>query len=410
MPSRRLAWLVAIAGSLTMTVSYVDRTTLGVLAPTVTQALHISETAYGVLSSAFSVAYLVAVPISGWWIDYAGARRGLVASVLIWSGIAAAHALAPGFGVLLALRIALGVAEGPSFPGAAQTVSRILPPADRSRGFGILFTGSSVGSMLAPPIASALYAHLGWRLAFLGTTAVGLLWLPLWIVLTRSAGVRAVLDTDAAASPEKRPALGQILWNSAMLRALAGILAVAPVLGFAAVWGAKYLVRVHSVPQAAVGNYLWLPPLVADLAAVLFGDLAARQSRGGAPPRALHAVAVLLTASTVGLLWTSTPWQVTACFCASWAGGIAVYTLVTSDLLARMPPARASFAAGILTGAQSLALIVAHPLIGHAVDAYGGYKVPVVALAVWVFPGSLVWWAWRPSPASPSAIAKPATV
>jgi hypothetical protein len=38
----------------------------------------------------------------------------------------------PGFAVLFMLRIALGVAEGPSF-GAAQTVQRVLPPADRPR-------------------------------------------------------------------------------------------------------------------------------------------------------------------------------------------------------------------------------------------------------------------------------------
>src|SRR5262245_5376900 len=121
---------------LTMTVSYADRNALAALAPTVINALGMTDVEYGWLGSAFAFAYLIGTPVGGWWIDRVGARRGLVASVLAWSAVAALHALVPGFGVLFALRIALGLTEGPSFPGAAQTMQRVLPPEDRPRGFG----------------------------------------------------------------------------------------------------------------------------------------------------------------------------------------------------------------------------------------------------------------------------------
>src|SRR5258708_33701096 len=110
-----------------MAISYVDRQTLAVLAPTVTKALHIDDAQYGWLASAFSIAYLVAAPIAGKVIGVVGARRGLLAAVLAWSLVAALHAVVPGFGVLFALRIALGGAGSPSFPGATQTVQRALP-------------------------------------------------------------------------------------------------------------------------------------------------------------------------------------------------------------------------------------------------------------------------------------------
>jgi len=133
-----MAWLVAVVATLTMTVSYADRLTLSVLAPAVTKELEISEEAYGWLGSAFAMAYLFGTPFAGWWIDRAGARRGLVASVLAWSAVAALHAIVPGFGVLFMLRLALGITEGPGFPGASQTVQRIRsracrPAACRSR-------------------------------------------------------------------------------------------------------------------------------------------------------------------------------------------------------------------------------------------------------------------------------------
>jgi ACS family hexuronate transporter-like MFS transporter len=381
-----------------MTVSYVDRATLAILAPSVTRALGISETAYGSLVSAFSMAYLLSVPLAGWWIDRAGARRGLVVSVLVWSVVAALHAAVPGFAALLAARIALGIAEGPGFPGGAQTIGRVLPPGDRSRGFGFLISGATFGSMIAAPLASALYDLGGWRFAFLGTAASGVLWIVPWILLTGRADVRPLLDPTPAASPAERPPLGRVLKHPLTLRALAAIFAVTPVTGFVGSWAAKVLARSFAVKQGAMGEYLWLPNLGFDVGAILFGDLATRLPRApGAPPRALHLVAATLTACVALLVVASSPWQATGCFVLCMAGGGAVWTLVTADLLARLPQARASFAAGVLTGALSLANIVAQPLIGHVVDATGRYDGIAIALAVWVVPGSLVWFAWRPA-------------
>src|SRR5687767_5735942 len=125
--SRAQAWTLVIVATSTMMVSYLDRQALAMLSPTVCRALDISDGEYGWLMAAFSLAYLCCAPLAGRLIDRVGARSGLLASVLIWSMVSALHALAPGFAVLLVLRIALGMAESPSFPGAAQTVSRVLP-------------------------------------------------------------------------------------------------------------------------------------------------------------------------------------------------------------------------------------------------------------------------------------------
>ncbi len=153
------AWALALVATFTMSVSYVDRQTLAALAPTVTRELHIDDTHYGFLLSAFSIAYLLGTPIAGRLVDIVGARRGLFGAVLVWSVVAALHALVPSFAVLFTLRIALGLAEAPSFPGAAQTVHRVLPPTERARGLGILFTGSSFGAMLAPKLAAFFNEH-----------------------------------------------------------------------------------------------------------------------------------------------------------------------------------------------------------------------------------------------------------
>jgi ACS family hexuronate transporter-like MFS transporter len=395
--SRQTAWLVAIVATLTMTVSYIDRATLAVLAPTVTKVLDISETEYGWLTSAFSIAYLVATPASGWMIDRIGARRGLVGSILVWTTVAALHAVVPGFGILFALRIALGVAEGPSFPGAAQTMQRILPATDRERGFGVLFTGSSIGGMIAPPLAAFLFGIAGWRLAFVGTALVGLIWIPLWIAITSRRDVRRQLDIVPVERSTEKVRFAELIANPNMIRALIAIFAVAPVFGFALSWGAKFLAREYGVTQTQVGHFLWLPPLMFDVGTIAFGDAASRQRRPpGAPPRLLFAGAMLMAATLALLPFATTPWQAMAIIGVAMAGGGAVYALTTADLLARVPQHAVSFAGGTLAAAQSLALIIANPLVGASIDHWHTYDTAVTVTGLWALPGCIYWLVAKP--------------
>lgn len=398
MLSRRVAWSVALAATFTMTVSYIDRTTFAVLAPSVTAALGISDTAYGWLTSAFNIAYLVGTPLAGRWIDRVGARRGLVWSVLVWSAVAALHAIVPGFAVLFVLRLALGIAEGPSFPGAAQTVQRVLPPNERERGFGVLFTGSSIGGMIAPLLASALFALAGWRFAFVGTAVAGLVWVPIWLWVTSSRDVRAQIDeVPVALGKAQRATFRELVTHPVMVRALCAVFCVAPIAGFSLAFGAKYLAKTFAVTQGQMGQYLWFPPLMFDVGAVLFGDLASRQGRPpGVPPRMLFMLATPLAVSLVLLPYATTPWTALAILGAALLGSGGLYTFVTADLLSRVPPASVSFAGGIMAGAQSLALIVMGPLVGASIDAYGSYDIAATTIGALVIPGTIAWLVWTP--------------
>jgi hypothetical protein len=250
--------------------------------------------------------------------------------------------------------------------------------------------------MIVPPLAALVFRNAGWRVAFLITACAGLVWIPLWIAVTRSPAVRAQLD--AATGPAvPRPAFRELIAHPIVLRALVAIFAVAPVFAFPQTWGAKYLVRAFAVKQGDVGDYLWLPPLVFDVVAIVIGDRASRQRRAeGAPPRMLFAIGATLAVTLAALPLATTPWQSVIILGAAMAGSGAVYALVTADLLARMPAGSVSFAGGILAGAQSLALIIANPLIGRAVDRIGNYDGVALVLAAWVVPGSLIWLRWRP--------------
>lgn len=408
--SRGAAWALALTATLTMAVSYFDRQALAVLAPTITQQLAISEQQYSWVISAFSCAYLVGAPLAGRLIDSVGARRGLLGAVLVWSAVAALHALMPGFAALFALRIALGLSEAPSFPGAAQTVQRALPPAERARGFGVLFTGSSLGAMLAPLIAIRLDQRWGFRVALLGTAVIGLLWVPLWLTVAFTPAARAVLDH---APPADRPAsVLELLRHAAVQRAIAAVVATAPMVALLLNWGAKYLVRDHGLTQVEVGSYLWFPPVLLDIGAVTFGSLASRRATrvrstqegapsgvvDGSPPLALFAMAATLSTLGAAIPLSAGPKSAVLLVGLCLAGTGGVFALLSADLLARVHPSAVSTAGGITAAAQSLAYIVAGPIIGLSVDRTHSYTAILVALGAWVIPGTALWLLWTPPP------------
>jgi len=414
--SRTLAWGLALTATFTMAVSYFDRQALAVLSPVVTRELNFTDEQYGWLLSAFSGAYLVGSPAAGWLIDRVGARRGLLGAVLLWSIVAALHAIAPTYGVLFGLRIALGLTESPSFPGAAQIVHRALPPADQARAFGILFTGSSFGAMAAPPIATFLEARYGFRIAFLGTALVGLIWIPIWLAVAWRPDSRRALDSHRSApaeainasnnSPElptaRAPRPLELLADPAVFRAIAVVLAIAPILSFGLNWSPKFLTSTYGATMSDIGLYLIIPPLFFDVGAVAFGHFASRRMKlagfDGSPPRGLLAMAALLGFSGLLIPFAGSTLGSTLVAGCALAGGGGLFALMTSDMLGRVHPSAVASASGISAAAQSLAYIVANPLIGMTVDRTKSYTLILVALGLWVIPGCALWLLWKPPP------------
>ncbi|MBX3200867.1 MAG: MFS transporter [Labilithrix sp.] len=403
-PTPAAAWAVAAVATLGMSVSYVDRQTLAAIAPSVTRALAIDNTQYGWLLGAFSMAYLVGAPVAGIVVDRLGARRGFAAAVIVWSLVAGAHALAFSFASLFALRVLLGMAEAPSFPAAVQAIRRALPGARRPLAYGLLFTGSSLGAIVAAKLAVGLDATYGFRGAFAGTALLGTLWIPLWLVVTRrferaapaAAGVEAEA-ADLEGPPAPRPSWGAVVTSAPVLRAIVAVVGSAPLMMFVLNWTAKYLVDAWHLPQHDVGSYLVAPPLLFDLGAVGFGALASRRpdpGPGGPTRWRLLVVAMLLAAALALTPLTTSPAAAIALFAIAASGGGGLYVLVTNDMLSRVPIERTSAAGGMTAAAQSLAHVVAGPLVGWTIDRTHGHDAALVALGVAVVPTTLAFIAW----------------
>ncbi len=106
------------------------------------------------------------------------------------------------------------------------------------------------------------------------------------------------------------------------------------------------------------------------------------------------AAAALLSLTMAALPLVHTPWLATFLMTSCLAGGGGIFALLTADMLARVPPSLVSTAGGLTAAAQSLAYVVANPLVGRAVDQTHSYALVLVVLGVIVPPAVATWGAW----------------
>ena len=127
-------WLPTATMLLVSLISYIDRNTLALLAPTILEESSLSAEQYGWIISSFSVAYMLGNPLWCRWLDRYGLRWGMLAAVLFWTAASASHAAVSGFMGFAVARACLGFGEGATFPGGLRTVVQTLPAHLRSRG------------------------------------------------------------------------------------------------------------------------------------------------------------------------------------------------------------------------------------------------------------------------------------
>jgi predicted MFS family arabinose efflux permease len=103
-------------------------------------------------------------------------------------------ALSSSMGVLLVMRVLLGIALGGFWSMAAAVAMRLVPPQRVPRALSIIFSGIAVGTVVSVPLGSYLGGLLGWRSAFWAATAVGGLTFAFqWFTLPRMAPRKAAV-------------------------------------------------------------------------------------------------------------------------------------------------------------------------------------------------------------------------
>jgi ACS family hexuronate transporter-like MFS transporter len=391
----RASWSVAVVAAFALTASYIDRQALSLLAPTVRDALGINHFGYGALTGAFSLAFLIGAPVAGRFVDRLGARSGLALALVVWSVVSGLHGMASSFAALFVLRVALGATAAPSLPGAARAVRRVLPPGSRSTGYSLLFTGSSLGAVLAAPLVISLKMTFGWQLAFVGTSLIGLAWLPIWLLATRGSHSTLRPHGEPRQRAEDVP-WGEIFGERSVQRALVLVFLSAPAVMFVYNWYAQLLVERLYEGQNDIWRYLWAPPLMFEVGAVGAGwIIGERRSEGKS--RALVFLGALLVGALAYVPYVNDALMATVLACVAMVGAGAIHVLATTDMLARVPAHMAMRAGGATASGQALAYVFSAPIVGAVLDRSQSYTPVMYAVGLLALPGAILWVLWPSS-------------
>lgn len=173
--------------------------------------LAVTISSAGSLIAVSGIVVAIGAPLIAAFTSRIDRRAILLTALAIYVVAHAASALAPDFEMVLAARVAIGVAAAIFTPQAAATVGALLPPEKRSAGITMIFIGWSLATVGGMPLGGFIAHTFGWRAAF---AIVALLSAMAFIAvaLTLAQGVRIPsLSSQSWMRVVKSPALMLVL-------------------------------------------------------------------------------------------------------------------------------------------------------------------------------------------------------
>lgn len=161
-------------------VAYLDRTTLSVALPKLSQDLGFAGANFSMTASwaltIFLIGYAFANVLGGFLTRNIDAKRVVVWSFAIWSLATLYVGFTQSLVVLLVCRFVLGVAEGVYWPQQSRIAKAWFAPHERTRANAVVQYYGQFGAMaLGFIILTPLYDAFGWRTMFVVMGLVGVL-------------------------------------------------------------------------------------------------------------------------------------------------------------------------------------------------------------------------------------------
>src|SRR5690606_31044296 len=131
-PRTHFRWVICAMLFFATTVNYLDRQVIGLLKPHLQDELGWTDTQYGRIVFAFSLAYMLGLMAMGRVLDLIGTRRGFSLAATFWSLAAMAHAFVTSWIGFSAARFVLGIFEAANFPAAVKATAEWFPKKERA--------------------------------------------------------------------------------------------------------------------------------------------------------------------------------------------------------------------------------------------------------------------------------------
>ncbi|MRX10319.1 MFS transporter [Pseudoduganella sp. FT25W] len=304
----RVRWMIlAILFAIT-TINYADRATIAIAGPELKKLLGLSPVQMGFVFSAFAWSYVLAQLPGGWLLDRFGSKITYFFSIFLWSvftmlmGTVGFLSGAAAVTTLFILRLLIGAAEAPSFPGNSRIASAWFPTAERGTAAAIFNSAQYFATVLFAPIMGWLVHTFGWESVFFVMGGLGVIMAFIWlktiygpkdhpkanaaeIAYIEAGGALVDLESkDKVAATTKLDTwacIKQLLGNRMLLGVYIGQYCINTLTYFFLTWFPVYLVTERHMTILKAGFVAALPAVAGFLGGVLGGVISDRLIKSG---------------------------------------------------------------------------------------------------------------------------------
>ena len=395
----RIAWLLGFG----VLVNYFDRVNLSVSHDALRATFGISAVTFGYLSGAYNWTYaLCQLPI-GVLLDKFGIRRIGRISTLLWSVATFAAAATPTLSGFFAARFLLGIGEASTFPANAKAMGLWFPPQERSFATSIFDAAAKFASAIGVPLIGVLLLHIGWRLSFVATGLISILYFLLFVAIYRdphedpalSAEESAYINgpqTQSAVSNSGQASLGYLLRQPKIIGMALGFGAYNYVFYLLLTWLPTYLSTALHIDLLHSFLYTGVPWLFATVTDLFLGGLLVDflVQRGFNANRVRKTILIAGTACGLGIIGAANAHS--ALPALLWIslsiGGLAAAAPVGWSILSLITPGSSvGTAGGIINFSNQLSGIAAPIITGYLVASRQSFALAFGVSAIYLLLG-----------------------
>ncbi|MYN30259.1 MFS transporter [Duganella levis] len=304
----RVRWTILAILFAVTTINYADRATIAIAGPELKRLLGLSPVEMGFVFSAFAWSYVLAQLPGGWLLDRFGSKITYFFSIFLWSiftmlmGTVGFLTGAAAVTTLFILRLLIGAAEAPSFPGNSRIASAWFPTSERGTAAAIFNSAQYFATVLFAPIMGWLVHTFGWESVFFVMGGLGVVMAFIWlktvygpkdhpkanaaeIAYIEAGGALVDLESkDKVAATTKLDTwscIKQLLGNRMLLGVYIGQYCINTLTYFFLTWFPVYLVQERHMTILKAGFVAALPAVAGFLGGVLGGVISDRLIKSG---------------------------------------------------------------------------------------------------------------------------------
>jgi len=304
----RTRWMILAMLFAITTINYADRATISIAGPEIKKELGLSAVQMGFIFSAFAWSYVVAQLPGGWLLDRFGSKITYFFSIFLWStftlftGAAGFFAGGAAVAVLFTLRMLVGAAEAPSFPGNSRIASAWFPTHERGLAAAVFNSAQYFATVLFAPIMGWLVHTYGWHSVFYVMGALGIVMAFVWLKAIHGPkehpGINAeelhyiqeggaLVDLESgsrikqAAQVNTLACIKELLSNRMLLGVYIGQYCITTLTYFFLTWFPVYLVQERHMTILKAGFVASLPAIAGFLGGIFGGWLSDRLAKAG---------------------------------------------------------------------------------------------------------------------------------